>query len=129
MDKIVKTLQEGHAQLSKASGETNRRLKQFLEEQNRCRKESHYLDQEMNKLLNVYLNMKPKPQGHILDYPYHQEYIKPDALLVNKARYPSQYQDADNMPYSEKEDFKQLPEAICWHKFSGTGEYDHMELI
>ncbi|MBW0571877.1 hypothetical protein O181_111592, partial [Austropuccinia psidii MF-1] len=33
------------------------------------------------------------------------------------------------MYYSEKEALKQLPEASRWPKFSGTGEYDHMELI
>ncbi|MBW0571578.1 hypothetical protein O181_111293 [Austropuccinia psidii MF-1] len=50
-------------------------------------------------------------------------------MLVNKARSPSKYQDWDNMSYSEKEGLKQLPEASSWPKFSGTGEYDHMELI
>ncbi|MBW0471466.1 hypothetical protein O181_011181 [Austropuccinia psidii MF-1] len=73
--------------------------------------------------------MKPQPQGHALDYPYHQEDIKPDALLGNEARSPSQYQDGDNMSYSEKEALKQLPEASSWPKLSGTGEYNHMELI
>ncbi|MBW0590328.1 hypothetical protein O181_130043 [Austropuccinia psidii MF-1] len=33
------------------------------------------------------------------------------------------------MSYSEKEALKQLPEASSWPKFSGSGEYDHMELI
>ncbi|MBW0493945.1 hypothetical protein O181_033660 [Austropuccinia psidii MF-1] len=33
------------------------------------------------------------------------------------------------MSYSEKEELKQLPEASSWPKFSGTVEYDHMELI
>ncbi|MBW0537368.1 hypothetical protein O181_077083 [Austropuccinia psidii MF-1] len=33
------------------------------------------------------------------------------------------------MSYSEKEALKQLPEASSWPKFSGTEEYDHMELI
>ncbi|MBW0517942.1 hypothetical protein O181_057657 [Austropuccinia psidii MF-1] len=33
------------------------------------------------------------------------------------------------MSYSEKEALKQLPEASSWPKFSGTGQYDHMELI
>ncbi|MBW0526453.1 hypothetical protein O181_066168 [Austropuccinia psidii MF-1] len=33
------------------------------------------------------------------------------------------------MSYSEKEALKQLPEASSWLKFSGTGEYDHIELI
>ncbi|MBW0517971.1 hypothetical protein O181_057686 [Austropuccinia psidii MF-1] len=73
--------------------------------------------------------MKPQPQGHVLDDPCHQEEIKPDALLVNKARSPSQYQDGDNMSYSQEEYLKQLPEASSWPKFSGTGEFDHMKLI
>ncbi|MBW0474447.1 hypothetical protein O181_014162 [Austropuccinia psidii MF-1] len=50
-------------------------------------------------------------------------------MLVKKARSPSQYQDGYNMSYSEKEALKQLPEASKWPKFSGTGEYDNMELI
>ncbi|MBW0477111.1 hypothetical protein O181_016826 [Austropuccinia psidii MF-1] len=33
------------------------------------------------------------------------------------------------MSYSEKEPLKQLPEASSCPKFSGTGEYDHMEPI
>ncbi|MBW0470166.1 hypothetical protein O181_009881 [Austropuccinia psidii MF-1] len=33
------------------------------------------------------------------------------------------------MSYSEKEALKQLPEASNWPEFSGTGKYDHMELI
>ncbi|MBW0587610.1 hypothetical protein O181_127325 [Austropuccinia psidii MF-1] len=73
--------------------------------------------------------MKPQPQGHVMDNPYNQDDIKPDAMLMNKARSPSQYQDGDNMCYSQEEALKQLPEASSWHKFSGTGEYDHMELI
>ncbi|MBW0489953.1 hypothetical protein O181_029668 [Austropuccinia psidii MF-1] len=73
--------------------------------------------------------MKPQPQGNVLDNPYHKEDIKTDAFLENKARSPSQYQDGDNMCFSEKEALKQLPEAPSWPKFSGTGEYDNMELI
>ncbi|MBW0530761.1 hypothetical protein O181_070476 [Austropuccinia psidii MF-1] len=73
--------------------------------------------------------MKPQPQGHVMNNPYHQDDIKPDPILMNKAESPSQYQDGDNMSYSEKEGLKQLPEASSWPKFSGTGEYDHMELI
>ncbi|MBW0496621.1 hypothetical protein O181_036336 [Austropuccinia psidii MF-1] len=33
------------------------------------------------------------------------------------------------MTYSEKEALKQPPEASSWPRFSGIGEYDHMELI
>ncbi|MBW0485523.1 hypothetical protein O181_025238 [Austropuccinia psidii MF-1] len=73
--------------------------------------------------------MKPQPQGHVMDNKYHQDEIKPDAMLMNKVRSPSQYQDGDDMSYSEKEALKQLPEASCWPKFSITGEYDHVELI
>ncbi|MBW0506216.1 hypothetical protein O181_045931 [Austropuccinia psidii MF-1] len=73
--------------------------------------------------------MKPQPQGHVMDNPFHQDDIKPDAMLMNKETYPSQYQDGAHMSYYEKEAFKQLPEASSWPKFSGTEEYDHMELI
>ncbi|MBW0472755.1 hypothetical protein O181_012470 [Austropuccinia psidii MF-1] len=73
--------------------------------------------------------MKPQPQCHVMDNPYHQEDIKPGAILVKKTRSPSQYQDGDNMSYSEKEALNQLPEASSCPKFSGTGEYYHMELI
>ncbi|MBW0503865.1 hypothetical protein O181_043580 [Austropuccinia psidii MF-1] len=73
--------------------------------------------------------MKAQPQGHVMDNPYHQEDSKPDAILVNKERSPSQYQDGDNMSYSEKEASKQLPEASSCPKFSGTGGYDYMEII
>ncbi|MBW0488462.1 hypothetical protein O181_028177 [Austropuccinia psidii MF-1] len=129
MDKIVKTLQECHAQLRKASEETNNRLNQVFEEQRHCKRYRNFLDQDINKLFNVYQNMNPQPQGHVFDDPYHQEDIKPDDLLVNKERSPSQYQYGDNMSYSEKEASKQLPEASIWPKFSGIGEYDCMELI
>ncbi|MBW0486696.1 hypothetical protein O181_026411 [Austropuccinia psidii MF-1] len=73
--------------------------------------------------------MMLQPKGHALENPYHQEDIKPDSLLVNKAISPSQYKYGDNMSYYEKEALKKLPVASSWPKFSGTGEYDHMELI
>ncbi|MBW0491108.1 hypothetical protein O181_030823 [Austropuccinia psidii MF-1] len=63
-----------------------------------------------------------------MDNPYNQEDIKADAILLNKARSPSQYQDGNNMSYSMKEALEQLPEASSWPKFSGTGEYDHMKI-
>ncbi|MBW0538505.1 hypothetical protein O181_078220 [Austropuccinia psidii MF-1] len=129
MDKIVKTLQEGHAQLSKASEETNKRLNLVFEEQHHSKRDRDCLDQDINKLFNVYHNMKPQPQGHVMDNPYQPYDIQQDAMLMNKARSPSQYQDGDGMSYSEKEALKQLPEASSWPKFSGTGEYDHMDLI
>ncbi|MBW0486962.1 hypothetical protein O181_026677 [Austropuccinia psidii MF-1] len=73
--------------------------------------------------------MKPQQQGHVLGNPYHQEDIKQDVLLEHKKSSPSQYQDGDKMSYSEKEALKQLPQAFSWPKFSGTREYEHMELI
>ncbi|MBW0590783.1 hypothetical protein O181_130498 [Austropuccinia psidii MF-1] len=73
--------------------------------------------------------MKPQPQGHIMDNPYHQYDMKPDSMLMNKAISTSQYQDKDNTSYSEKEALKQLPKASRWPKFCGSGEYDNMELI
>ncbi|MBW0536938.1 hypothetical protein O181_076653 [Austropuccinia psidii MF-1] len=124
--KWVKIPSRGHAQLSKASEGTNKRLNQVFEEQNHFRRDRDCLEQDLNKLFNVYQIMKPQPQGHVLDSPYHQEDIQPDDLLENKERLPSQYQDADNMSYSEKEELKKLPEASSLPKFSGMGEYDHM---
>ncbi|MBW0573441.1 hypothetical protein O181_113156 [Austropuccinia psidii MF-1] len=129
MDKNFKTLQEGHGQLGKSSEETNKRLNIVFEEQHHSRRDRDCLDQYINKLFNVYHNMKPQPQGHVMVNPYYQDEIKQDAMLVKKARSPSQYQDGDNMSYSEKEALKQLPEASSSPKFSGTGEYDHMEVI
>ncbi|MBW0527894.1 hypothetical protein O181_067609 [Austropuccinia psidii MF-1] len=84
------------------------------------------LDQDLNKFFNVYGNMKPQPQGHALDNPY-QEYIKTDVLFDNMPRSSSQYQDGDNMTYSEKESLKVLPEASIWTNLSSVGEYDYME--
>ncbi|MBW0512589.1 hypothetical protein O181_052304 [Austropuccinia psidii MF-1] len=102
MHKIVKTLQEGHSQLSKVSQETNKRLNQVFEEQHSCKRDRDCLDEDINKLFNAYQNLKPQPQGHIMNDPYQQEDIKPDALLVSKARSESQYQDGENMSYSQK---------------------------
>ncbi|MBW0563988.1 hypothetical protein O181_103703 [Austropuccinia psidii MF-1] len=129
MDKIANTLQEGHSQLSKASEETNKRLNLVFEEQHHRKRDRDCLDEDINKLFNVYHSMKPQPQGHVMDNSYHQDDIKPDSMLMNKAESLSKYQDGDNMSYSEKEALKQLPEASSWPKLSGTGEYDHMELI
>ncbi|MBW0488752.1 hypothetical protein O181_028467 [Austropuccinia psidii MF-1] len=129
IDKTVKNLQEGHAQLSKASEETNRRPNPFFEEQRHRKGDRYCLEQDINKQFNVYHSLKPQPQGHVMDSPYHQDHIKPDGMLMNKARFQSKYQDGDNMSYSEKEVLKQAPEASSWPKFSGTGEYAHMEHI
>ncbi|MBW0533845.1 hypothetical protein O181_073560 [Austropuccinia psidii MF-1] len=103
MDKIVKILQEGHTQLSKASVKTNKRLNQVFEEQHHSQRDWYCLDKDINKLFNVYHTMKHKPKARVMDNPYHQKDIKPDAILVNNARSLSQYQDGDNMSYSQKE--------------------------
>ncbi|MBW0469917.1 hypothetical protein O181_009632 [Austropuccinia psidii MF-1] len=128
MDKIVKTVQEGYAQLSKYSEETNKRLNIVFEEQQNSKRDRNFLDQDINKLFNVYHIVKPQPQGHVMDNPYHQEDIKLDSIVVNNTRSQSQYQDGDNMSYSEKKALKQLPEASSGPKMCGKGEYDHMEL-
>ncbi|MBW0482531.1 hypothetical protein O181_022246 [Austropuccinia psidii MF-1] len=129
MDKIVKTLKEGCAQLRKASEETNKGLNLVFEEHHHSKRDRDCLDHDINKPFNVCHNMNPKPQGHVMDNPYHQDEIKPDAMLMNKARSPSQYKDGDNMSYSEKEALKKLPEASSWPKFPVAGESDHTELI
>ncbi|MBW0497283.1 hypothetical protein O181_036998 [Austropuccinia psidii MF-1] len=129
MDTIVKTFQEGNSQLRMASAETNKGMNKVFEEQHHSKRDRDCLDQEINKMFNVYANMKPQPQGHFMDNPYHQEDIKPDAKLVNQAISPSQYQDRDNMSYYETEALKQLPEASSWPTLPGTEEYHHMKLI
>ncbi|MBW0582069.1 hypothetical protein O181_121784 [Austropuccinia psidii MF-1] len=73
--------------------------------------------------------MKPQPQGHVMYNPYQPDDIKSDAMVINKAISPSQYQDGYCISYSDKEALKQLLEALSWPMLSGTGEYDHMELI
>ncbi|MBW0584346.1 hypothetical protein O181_124061 [Austropuccinia psidii MF-1] len=128
MDKIIQTLQEGHAQLSKASEENKKRLNLFFEEQHHSKRDSDCLDQDIKQLFNVYHNLEPQPQGQVMDNPYQPDDIKPDARLMNKEISLSKYQDGDGMSYSEKEALKQLPEASSLSKFCGTGEYDHMEL-
>ncbi|MBW0470153.1 hypothetical protein O181_009868 [Austropuccinia psidii MF-1] len=61
IDKIVKNLQEGHAQLSKGSEETNQRLDIVFEEQHHIRRDKDCLNQYIKKLFSVYHNMKPQP--------------------------------------------------------------------
>ncbi|MBW0487151.1 hypothetical protein O181_026866 [Austropuccinia psidii MF-1] len=102
----IKSIQESCAQLRKGTEETNKRMNQVFEEQHHCKRDRDCPYQDKNKFLNVYQNMKPQPQGDALDDPYHQGDFKPDALLGNKARSPSQYQDGDNMSSSEKEALK-----------------------
>ncbi|MBW0545743.1 hypothetical protein O181_085458 [Austropuccinia psidii MF-1] len=75
MEKIVKTLQEGHSQSIKASEKTNKRLNLVFQERNHRRRDRDCLDEDINKLFNVYHNMKPQPQGHVMDNPYHQDDI------------------------------------------------------
>ncbi|MBW0580566.1 hypothetical protein O181_120281 [Austropuccinia psidii MF-1] len=99
MDKIVKTLEEGHAQLSEASEENKKILNIVFEEQHHRKRDRDCLAQDINKLFNVYHSMKPQPQGHVMENRYQPDYIKPDAMLINKARSPSRYQDGDNMSY------------------------------
>ncbi|MBW0488733.1 hypothetical protein O181_028448 [Austropuccinia psidii MF-1] len=53
MDKIVKPLQEVHAQLSKSSEETNKILNIVFEEQHHRRRDRDFLHQAINKLCNV----------------------------------------------------------------------------
>ncbi|MBW0560939.1 hypothetical protein O181_100654 [Austropuccinia psidii MF-1] len=102
IDKIVKTLQEGHSQLRNVSEETSKRLNQVFEEKHHRKGDRDFLDQDINKLFNFYQNMKPQPQGHVIDNPHQQVDIAPDGILVNMAISPSQYQDRYNMIYSEK---------------------------
>ncbi|MBW0479761.1 hypothetical protein O181_019476 [Austropuccinia psidii MF-1] len=100
MEEIVKNLQEGHSLFRKASEETNKILNLVFGEQHHSKRDRDCLYKDINKLFNVYHSMKPQPQGNVMDNSYHQDDIKPDAILMNKARSPSQYQDGDNMSYS-----------------------------
>ncbi|MBW0519345.1 hypothetical protein O181_059060 [Austropuccinia psidii MF-1] len=129
MEQIVKSLQEGHAQLRKTSEETNKKLNLVFEEKHHSKRDRDCWDQDINKLLDVCHSLKPQPQGQGMDNSYQPDDIKPDAMLMNKERSPSQHQDGDGMSYSEKGALKQLPEASSWPKFSGSGEYNHTELI
>ncbi|MBW0569237.1 hypothetical protein O181_108952 [Austropuccinia psidii MF-1] len=80
MDKIIKNLQEGHAQLSKASEETKKRPNLVFEEQHHSRRDRDCLDQDINKLFNVYHSLKPQSQGQVMENPYQPANIKPDAM-------------------------------------------------
>ncbi|MBW0517589.1 hypothetical protein O181_057304 [Austropuccinia psidii MF-1] len=81
MDEMFRPLQEGHAQLSKASEETKKILKIVFEEQHLSRRDRDCLDKDINKLFNVYHNIKPQPQCHVMDNLYYQDDIKPDAII------------------------------------------------
>ncbi|MBW0560680.1 hypothetical protein O181_100395 [Austropuccinia psidii MF-1] len=88
------------------------------------------MDKDTDKLFNVCQNIKPQTQWHVSgNTPYLQEDIKPNARLDNKQRTPSKYQYGNRITYLEKEELKQPPEATSCFKFSGVGEYDHMELM
>ncbi|MBW0562593.1 hypothetical protein O181_102308 [Austropuccinia psidii MF-1] len=98
LEQIVKNLQEGYVQLSKASEETSKRLILVFEEQHHSKRDRDCLDQDINKQFNVYHTLKPQPQDQVMDDPY-----QPDAMLMNEARSKSQYQDGYGMSYSQKE--------------------------
>ncbi|MBW0574135.1 hypothetical protein O181_113850 [Austropuccinia psidii MF-1] len=84
--KTIHTLQEDYIELYKAWEDSKRRLNQVLEEQNHCKRDGEHLDQDIDKLFNFCQKMKPQTQGYVSgNTPYHQEDIKPDSLLVNKA--------------------------------------------
>ncbi|MBW0490607.1 hypothetical protein O181_030322 [Austropuccinia psidii MF-1] len=117
MERIVKTLQVGHAHLSKVYEETNKRLNLALEEQHHSKRERDCMDQDINKLFNVYQNMKPQPQGHFMDGPYPQDDIKPHVMLMNKAISPSKYRDGDNISFLRPQDGPnslELVNMIIW---------------
>ncbi|MBW0470926.1 hypothetical protein O181_010641 [Austropuccinia psidii MF-1] len=90
MNKIVKHLQEGHAQFRKACEKTNKILNLVFEAQHHRKRDRDFLDQDIKKLFNVYHNMKPHLQGHVMDNPCHKYDIKPYVMLMNKARSQSQ---------------------------------------
>ncbi|MBW0479905.1 hypothetical protein O181_019620 [Austropuccinia psidii MF-1] len=70
--KTIHTLQEDYTKLCRASEDTKRRLNQVLEEQNHCKRDSKYLDQNIDKLFNFCQKMKPQTQGHVSgNTPYH----------------------------------------------------------
>ncbi|MBW0587177.1 hypothetical protein O181_126892 [Austropuccinia psidii MF-1] len=58
--KTIQTLQEDYIELYKASEDTKRRLNQVLEEQNHCKRDREYLDQDIDKLFNFCQKMKPQ---------------------------------------------------------------------
>ncbi|MBW0470818.1 hypothetical protein O181_010533 [Austropuccinia psidii MF-1] len=95
------TLQEDYTKLIRVSETTNRKLKQVLEEQNNSKRNMRCinqrmedLDQEMNKLLNVFQKIYPQKQGNVtsrIHSQYQQEGINPNSQIENKKRSPSQY--------------------------------------
>ncbi|MBW0493789.1 hypothetical protein O181_033504 [Austropuccinia psidii MF-1] len=126
----IHNLQEVYAKLRKDSEGTNRRQNQVLQDQHHCKRNRKFLDQDISNLFNFCQNIQLQKQGNVLDNtPYHQEEIKPNAFFENIPRSSSHYQDVYDITYSEKEALKQIPESSSWPKFSGIGEYAHMELI
>ncbi|MBW0497151.1 hypothetical protein O181_036866 [Austropuccinia psidii MF-1] len=89
MDKVIKTLQEGHSQLRKSYEETNKILNLVFEEQRHSKRDRDCLDQDINKFFNVYHKLKPQPHGQVMDTPYQPDDLKPDAMFMNKAISPS----------------------------------------
>ncbi|MBW0494303.1 hypothetical protein O181_034018 [Austropuccinia psidii MF-1] len=73
MDKIVRPLQEGHSPLSKASEETNKRLNLVFEAQHHRKRDRACLDQDMNKLFNVYHNIVTGALVEIQEWPGTQQ--------------------------------------------------------
>ena len=65
MNKTVENLQKVHAQLSKASEETNKRLNLVFEEQHHSKRDRDCLDQDINKLFNGYHNLKPNHKAKL----------------------------------------------------------------
>ncbi|MBW0507366.1 hypothetical protein O181_047081 [Austropuccinia psidii MF-1] len=106
--------QASHEMMKKLTASMDKIVKDLQEGQSQLRKAS----EGTNKRLNL-----------VFGEQHHSKRDRDDPMFVNKESSPSQYQDGDNMCYSEKEALKQLPEASSWPKFSGTGEYDHMKLI
>ncbi|MBW0532385.1 hypothetical protein O181_072100 [Austropuccinia psidii MF-1] len=46
-----------------------------------------------------------------------------------RLRSRSIYQNGERLSSSEKQELKQSSEVVYWKRFSGVGEYDHMDII
>ncbi|MBW0592544.1 hypothetical protein O181_132259 [Austropuccinia psidii MF-1] len=69
--KTIHTLQEDYIELYKVSEDSKRRrLNHVLEEQNHCKRDREYLDQDIDKLFNFCQKMKPQSQGMFLETPH-----------------------------------------------------------
>ncbi|MBW0541703.1 hypothetical protein O181_081418 [Austropuccinia psidii MF-1] len=86
MDKIVQNLQEGPAQLSKASEETNKRLNLFFEEQHHSKRDWVCLDQDKKTVQYHYANNCPKAKKKV----YATE-------KVPQEEFPTEDSDSDSM--------------------------------